>query len=244
MIARCRRESYLVTPLTENLGVEVGGFSPQDFGIGRLFKHVRDAIVVANAQTERIVLWNACAGAMFGYDEAQALALPLHALVPENLRDLHRTGLARYQETGGGNLIERGDPVELKGVHKAGHEIPIELTLTRIPERTASGDRFVLAIIRDITERKNAELANLQLKESATDRRRALELNDTIVQGLAVAKLAFEQGEHEMGLRSVTDTLKQAQRLVTRLLGQIETAEGPLKPGDFVIQSEDEQSDN
>ena len=219
-------------------------FSPEDFGIGRLFKHIRDAVIVANARTERIVLWNACAGTMFGYDEAEALTLPLHALVPENLRDLHRTGLARYQETGGGNLIERGDPVELKAVHKEGHEMPIELTLTRVPERTDTGDRFVLAIVRDISERKNAELAALKLKESAADRRRALELNDTIVQGLAVAKLAFEQGEHEMGLHSVTNTLKQAQHLVARLLGQIESAEGPLQPGDFVINGPGEESDD
>lgn len=209
--------------------------APEDFGIGRLFRHVRDAVIVANARSERIVLWNNCAGHMFGYSEAEALELPLHALVPENLRDLHRTGIARYQETGGGNLIENGNPVELIGLHRDGNEVPIELTLTQVPERSPEGDRFVLAIIRDISERKNAEVANLKLKEVENDRRRALELNDTIVQGLAVAKLAFEKGDHEMGLRSVTDTLKRSRKLVARLLGQIEESQGPIKAGDLVI---------
>lgn len=219
------------------------GFSPEDFGIGRLFKHVRDAIIVGNARSERIVLWNHCAEQLFGYSEAEALAMPLHALVPENLKDIHRTGIARYQQTGGGNLIEGGSPVELMGVHKQGHEIPIELTLTEIPERTQEGDRFVLAIIRDISERKSAEIANIKLKEAETDRRRALELNDTIVQGLTVAKLALENAEFEMGLESVTQTLQRAQSLVSRLLGQIEEAEGPLRPGDLVrVEKADEDS--
>ena len=216
------------------------GFSPEHFGIGRLFRHIRDAVVVANARTERIVLWNDCAASMFGYSEAEALETPLHALVPENLRDLHRTGIARYQETGAGNLIDSGAPVELKGVHKDGQEVPIELTLTQIPERTESGDRFVLAIIRDITERKNAEIANLKLKQAAADRRRALELNDTIVQGLAIAKLAFENNEPELSLRALTETLERAQQIVARLLEEIQETEGPLEPGDLVVRGDTE----
>lgn len=214
-------------------------FAPEDFGIGRLFQHVGDAVIVANALTERIVLWNESAQKLFGYSSQEALELPLHALVPEELRGIHRAGIARYQETGGGKLVDGGNPVELTGLHKAGQEIPIELTLTKVRERTTAGERFALAIVRDISERKQAEVANMRLKEVAADRRRALELNDTIVQGLAVAKLAFETNHFEMGLASVTDTLKRAQALVGRLLGQIEASDGPLEPGDLVVGGED-----
>ena len=202
--------------------------------MGRLFREVRDSIIVANARTERIVLWNQSAERMFGYTEREALEMPLHVLVPESLRDRHHSGISRYQATGTGNLIDGASAVELKGLHKSGHEVPIELTLSKIPTPGDVGDRFVLAIIRDISERKAAEQANLKVREAVADRRRALELNDTIVQGLAVAKLAFESGDHEMGLQSVTKTLTHAQRLVGRLLGQIESTEGPLKPGDLV----------
>lgn len=225
-------------------GFAAEGFSPEDFGIGRLFHHMRDAVVVANARTERIVLWNECAGHIFGYSGSEAFDLPLHALVPESLRDLHRTGIARYQRTGGGNLIDGGNPVELKGLHKEGQEIPIELTLTKVPEETPEGDRFVLAIIRDIAERKQAEMANLKLQEVVADRRRALELNDTIVQGLTVAKLALENGEEEMAARSLTETLKRAQALVTRLLRQKEADEGELKPGDLIVEGADTPEDH
>ncbi len=46
-----------------------GGFSvrPQDLGIGKLFENVRDAVIVANAETGRIVLWNRAAAEVFGY---------------------------------------------------------------------------------------------------------------------------------------------------------------------------------
>lgn len=199
---------------------------PQDFGIGRLFVDIRDAIVVGNARTERIVLWNPCAEAIFGYSEDEALELHLHDLVPENLRTMHRTGLTRYQETGGGNLIDSGTPVELPGVHKDGHEIPIELTLTAIPQVGSNGDRFALAIVRDVSERKAAEETRLNLERMRVSKKQALELNDAIVQGLAVAKMFLEAGDPDRGLAAVTNTLERAKGIVAELLADIKDAEG------------------
>lgn len=209
-------------------------FEPSDFGIGRLFEHVQDAVLVANAATERIVLWNRCAEQMFGYAEEEALEMPLHTLVVDRLRARHRAGLARYQASGGGNLIDSGTPVELVALRKDATELPIELTLTKIPERTPEGHRFAMAIVRDISDRKAAEQGRLAERESQIQRRQALELNDTIVQGLAVAKMALERGKAEEGLHVVAETLETARGLVSRLLTDIEKKEGPLGAGDFV----------
>jgi PAS domain-containing protein len=47
----------------------IGGptlLSAADFGIGRLFGHIRDAVIVGDARTGRIVLWNPAAEALFG----------------------------------------------------------------------------------------------------------------------------------------------------------------------------------
>ncbi|MDQ4064507.1 MAG: PAS domain S-box protein, partial [Actinomycetota bacterium] len=159
--------------------------------------------------------------------------LPLHALVPEPLRDIHRRGIARYQETGGGNLIDGANPVELEALHREGHPIPVELTLTRIPETTHEGDRFALAIIRDISDRKRAEQAAMRQHDMEMRRREALDLNDEIVQGLAVAKMALETGRHDQGLRAVAETLKRAQAIVSQLLEDIWQG-GQISPGDLV----------
>ena len=208
-------------------------FEPDDFGIGRLFRVMRDGVVIASALHERIVLWNNCAGEIFGYSEAEAVQLPLHELVPETLRENHRTGLARYQETGHGNLIDTATPVELVGLHKNGSEVPIELTLTPIDERGEDGARFVLAIVRDIRDRKTAESARLRLREEELNRRQAFELNDSVVQGLATAKLALEMGDYKLGLRVLEQTLTTARSHVGALLSSLSDEEG-LRPGDLV----------
>jgi PAS domain-containing protein len=40
---------------------------PQDLGIGRLFERIQDAVIVAVAKTQQIVLWNPAATNIFGY---------------------------------------------------------------------------------------------------------------------------------------------------------------------------------
>jgi PAS domain S-box-containing protein len=215
-------------------GSEGDAFRPADFGIGRLFEHIRDAVIVADAASERIVLWNDCATELFGYSREEALELPLHALVPERLRAAHRAGLARYQETGTGELVAgSARVVELSALCKDGTELPIELSLTAIPERTPDGNRFAMAIIRDATDRKLAEEARLVLHDAEISRRQALQLNDDIVQGLAIAKMAFEMGHTDRMAEALRLTLDRAQAIVSDLIQNL-AKDGGLQPGDLL----------
>ena len=214
----------------------LNAFVPKDFGIGRLFKHVRDAVIVGNARTERIVLWNESASSVFGYSEDEALAMPLHELVPPAFRESHRNGLARYQATGEGNVIRAGRPVEVVGLRKDGSEIPIELTLTAVPEVGPGGDRFALAIVRDTSDRKAAEQARLELERARTRRQEALELNDSVVQGLVTAKAALELGRFEQAADAITVTLGRAKSIVSDLLKGIGEG-GGLDPGDLLRET-------
>src|SRR5918997_5525753 len=125
---------------------------PQDLGIGRLFEEVRDALIVAEATTGRIVLWNRAATQIFGYSPSEALGLRIEALVPEPLQ----AQVSRYRETDRGAYDSRR-LAELPAVRKGGKEICIEMSLSPIAPihdaREADG-RFVLAIVREETERK------------------------------------------------------------------------------------------
>ena len=134
---------------------------PEDLGFGRLFERVRDAVIVADAMTQRIILWNAAAAKMFGYSASEALKLRVEALVPEPLKAAHRAGIARYAETGHGPYIDSDALLDLPAVRKNGEEISIELSLSPIGlvDDTNGGRRFVLAVVRDVTERKLAEEA-------------------------------------------------------------------------------------
>src|ERR671932_1412080 len=128
---------------------------PEHIGIGRLFESTRDAIIVAEAESGRILLWNPAATKIFGYSSSEALALQVDALVPEHLRARHHAGMERYRKTGQGPYIDSGVPLDLPALRKGGEEIRIEMTLNPIEpleEYTATGGPLVLAIIRDVTE--------------------------------------------------------------------------------------------
>ena len=145
---------------------------PRDLGIGGLFEKVRDAVIVAEAETQQIVLWNQVATAIFGYSTTEALGLHVEALVPEHLKDQHRAGIARYAKTGHGPYIDSHRPLELPALRKDGREIYVELSLSPIGPVDGENDdkHFVLAIVRDITERKQAEEEIRQLNEDLENR--------------------------------------------------------------------------
>jgi two-component system nitrate/nitrite sensor histidine kinase NarX len=145
----------------------VKALSPGDLGIGRLFEQVRDAVVVADATRGLVVLWNPAAERMFGYSAAEAEGLLVEELVPLHLKPEHRAGLARYSATGHGRILDAGVVVEVPAVCKSGEHITVELSLNPIRDAPVSG-RFVLAIIRDVSER-------VELRAEAARRLRELE---------------------------------------------------------------------
>jgi diguanylate cyclase (GGDEF)-like protein/PAS domain S-box-containing protein len=134
---------------------------PEDLGIGELFGRIREAVIVADATTQRIVLWNPAATNIFGYSISEALELNIEKLVPDPLKTQHRAGITRYAETGHGPYIDSRKLLELPALTKSGEEIFVELSLSPIGlvDDTNGGRRFVLAIVRDVTERKMAEEA-------------------------------------------------------------------------------------
>jgi len=64
-------------------------------------------------------------------------------------------------------------------------------------------------------------------------RRRAVEMNDDVVQGLALAQLALETGREDAAREAIADTLAAAQAIVTGLLEET-GAYGELRSGDLV----------
>ena len=134
---------------------------PEELGIGELFGRIREAVIVADATTQRIVLWNPAATNIFGYSISEALELDIEKLVPEPLKAQHREGITRYAQTGHGPYIDSRRLLELPALTKSGEEIYVELSLSPIGllDDTNGGRRFVLAVVRDVTERKLAEEA-------------------------------------------------------------------------------------
>src|SRR4028118_2173729 len=101
----------------------------EEFGIGTLFDRVRDAVIVAEAGSGRVVLWNPAASRVFGYPASEARGMLVEALVPERLKGRHRAGIVRYAQTGRGAYVESEEYLELPAVKKDGEEISVELSL-------------------------------------------------------------------------------------------------------------------
>lgn len=140
-----------------------------EFGIGRLFQSVGEAVVVADA-TGRIVLWNPAAERIFGYTREEAAKLNVRALVPEELRPAHDEGIGRYRETGVGAYIDTHKVMELPALHKDGHRLMIEMTLSRVDHVASTQGPFALAMLRDVTEkvrlRGESEASNKAMREA------------------------------------------------------------------------------
>ncbi len=129
-----------------------------------------DGVILADSRGV-IVEANKSAGRIFGYDEGLD-GIELETLIPEGLRKAHREGFARFMRTGEKKI--HGQVVELMGLRKDGFEFPIELVINSFINR---GKTFVTGTIRDITERKMAEvelkLVNHDLMKKQEDLKRA-----------------------------------------------------------------------
>src|SRR5919202_6032178 len=113
---------------------------PEDLGIGSLFERIRDAAIVGDAKTQRIVAWNPAATKMFGYSTPEAIGLRIEELVPEPLKAQHRAGITRYVETGRGPYIDSHRLLELPALRKGGEEIRIEMSLSPIGPVSATNE--------------------------------------------------------------------------------------------------------
>jgi adenylate cyclase len=115
--------------------------------LAAIVRSAADAIIMAGGDG-RIQTWNPAAQRMFGYSVKDVVGQPLTMLVPERFREAHSAGLSRVVETGETRIV--GQTVEVFGLHKEGHEFPIELALATWID---GGQRFFSGIIRDISER-------------------------------------------------------------------------------------------
>jgi len=65
----------------------------------------------------------------------------------------------------------------------------------------------------------------------------AFALNDSIVQGLAAAKMALEMDEVPRAQESIDQTLRRAQEIITDLLREVGT---DIRPGDLVRSQQED----
>jgi hypothetical protein len=82
-------------------------------------------------------------------------------------------------------------------------------------------------LLGDTSDRlRRAEAAHVAQLERELLHRQAVEINDSLLQGVSAAKWALEVGNHELALKSLSETMSNGQRLVSDLIRESEM--GPL----------------
>ena len=117
--------------------------------------------IITLDSTGVIESFNKGASSIFGYSADEVLGKNIQMLMPAGMRSQHEAGMNRYLAGGEPRVIGKQN-VELPGLHKNGKQFQLELAITEI---ALDGKRLFTGIVRDITERKQAEIALFAEKE-------------------------------------------------------------------------------
>jgi PAS domain S-box-containing protein len=118
-----------------------------------IIERASDAFVAMDAEGV-ITEWNVRAEEVFGWTRKEAIGSYLAVLlIPPRYRASHWRGLEHYVATGEGPIMSKR--VEMPALHRTGHEIPVELSITAL--RWGEHNYTFYAFLRDIGERKALE---------------------------------------------------------------------------------------
>jgi PAS domain S-box-containing protein len=149
------KEPYSLRQRLSFRQVEAGGrldmqsaLSESENRFRKIFEHSNDAIYLIDPESDLILDVNPTACLMLGYSHAELLALDVSAIHPDEMPQL-RAFVRSVQASG------RGWTNELSCRTKSGHFLPVEISasVVEIEQRTC-----MIAMVRDTTERKEAEL--------------------------------------------------------------------------------------
>jgi diguanylate cyclase (GGDEF)-like protein/PAS domain S-box-containing protein len=104
--------------------------------------------------------FNPAAALIFDYSADQVLGKNIKMLMPSTMHESHDAGMHSYIEGGPAKVI--GKNVELPGLRSDGSAFQLELSIN---EMYVNDRRLFVGIMRDITERKQAELELFEEKE-------------------------------------------------------------------------------
>jgi PAS domain S-box-containing protein len=220
--------------------------------MSEMFKNIvvsaNDAILTID-EDHHIVLFNPAAEKIFACSATDAIGKRLEELMPLRFRSAHQQYVEGFGKTnhttrkiGTNNPQRVGSAPCLFGLRSNGEEFPAEISIAHVA--TNGGKRLYTAIVRDITERVEAERAiqelNRSLEERVEERTRELrEINEEKNEMLGIAAhdlknpltsimtsadllhLYVQRGSHDKVIQSansITRASVQMLDIITKLL--------------------------
>jgi PAS domain S-box-containing protein len=117
-----------------------------------------DAIISVD-ESRQMIIFNQGAEHIFGYSADEIAGQTLDVLLPERLKAVHRQHIKDFAES---DVTARlmGERQEILGRRKNGQEFPAEASISKLE---VAGKRFFTVVLRDITDRKRAEVEREKL---------------------------------------------------------------------------------
>ncbi len=166
-------------------------------------------IVHINAQMEK----------MFGYGKEELVGKNLEILMPERFRARHRSHFTDY--IANPRARPMGSGLELFGLKKNGTEFPVDISLSML---TTENGLLALAIVRDITEQRNAE--------------HKIDLNFQIQRTISsILKISLEPISLDERLSHVLDLILTIPGFATHARGSVYLVDGDDEPKTLALKA-------
>jgi len=171
----------------------------------RLLVEASPSGMVMSDGAGRILMINALAEKLFGYERDELIGRDIETLVPQDYRGRHPALRASL-------MASAPKPVkqEVTGLHKSGREIPLEVGVN--PILTSDGIR-IIATVADIAERKRAESHRELLLAELNHR---VKNTLAVVQGLAHQTFRTTDAPARRAFEGRLQALATAHDLLTR----------------------------
>ena len=200
--------------------------------------------MISIGQDGLITIFNQSAEAMFAYKKEEMIGQPLDCLMPEEYWDRHREYIKTYFDRDWSQKII-GKMIEVPGLRSDGSVFPMEISLS---PGMYGDNRFVIAVARDITERRAAEEEKWRL-EAQLQYAQKMETIGTLAGGIAHdfnnLLMAIEGNVSYMDyyidstkpyyeeLKNIEKQVWRGVRLTSQLLGYARKGKYIVKPVDL-----------
>jgi len=191
-----------------------------------------DAVVQMNSEGI-ITGWSRQAEKIFGWSREEALGRGLsETIIPPRYREAHTQGLKRFLLAGEKTILN--PRFEVAGLHRDGHEFPVELSITAV---NMAGECEFNGFIRDITQQKESE--ELIWKQANFDTLTGLPnrhmFHDRMVQEIKKA----DRAELEIALLFIDlDKFKEVNDTLGHTMGDILLQEAARRIGGCVRETD------
>ena len=171
--------------------------------LSALCNAAQDAVIMMDSEGIA-TYWNPAAEKMFGYSADEMLGRNVHALLlPSRLHEKVKRGVEQFRLSGQGAVVD--SVVQSEAIRKDGTEFPVEIAVSPL---MLDGQRSAVGIVRDITDRTQAEqavrkeqrrLAQLLDVYEAHRKMATYEIHDGVTQPLVSALMTLDAFSQHRG---------------------------------------------